>query len=76
MCLSAPKPPASPVIPPPPPAPPPAEQSPVAPIIDDEGKRRASKERDSLKTQRRGTRALRIDLNIPGSGSGLNVPRE
>ncbi len=87
MCLSKPKPPqiiqvpvssgksggsgsgSSPI--PPPPSPP--EPTPEAPVLNDEERRKKSD--DSMKSaQRSGTRSFRIDLLIPGPGSGINIP--
>jgi hypothetical protein len=42
-----------------------------APVI---GKKRKD-EADALATANRGTSSLRINLNVPASGAGLNLPR-
>jgi hypothetical protein len=62
-------------IPPIPPPPPPPEPTPTAPVIQSDEQARKQKTESNLQAARRtGTRALRIDLLIPGPGSGLNVP--
>ncbi len=53
-----------------PPPPPPPEPAPEAPVLNDERR----KQQDVRKARKSGTRALRIDLSIPGSASGLNIP--
>jgi hypothetical protein len=55
---------------PPPPAPP--EETAEQPVIE-EGALRAGED-DEAGGKRTGTRSLRIDLNIGGGGSNLNVP--
>ncbi len=75
MCGSKPKvPKIKPVTPPPvPPPPSPPEPSPEAPVLNSE--RKKDKTDNRLRNARRkGTRGLRIDLLIPGPGSGLNIP--
>ncbi len=72
MCTSKPKVPKiepvkPPELPPPPPAP---EPTPEAPVLNDDNRKR----KDQKKAKRSGTRSLRIDLSIPGSASGLNIP--
>lgn len=69
MC-SAPKIPPAPKIEPPPPPPPPAAAAPTAPLI-----KTVSEKIRGKGSKKRGTAALRNDLNIPGSGRGLNIPR-
>jgi hypothetical protein len=66
----------APDIPVPAPAPPPPADAPVAPALN-EGARRTASQAEDLKAKRKGTRGLRIDLQIggAGNGTGLNVPR-
>jgi hypothetical protein len=56
---------------PPPPPPPAPEAPPTAPVIDP-----AKKNTDNAgAAKKKGTSALRIDLNVGGSGkTGLNIP--
>lgn len=56
-----------------PPPPPPPEPTPEAPVLNDEERRKKS-DSSIQSAQRSGTRAFRIDLLIPGPGSGLNIP--
>jgi hypothetical protein len=88
MCMSKPKMPKIPkaaAIPPPaplPPPPPPPEPTPEAPVVtgmsgtsgDAEELRKRKTDSNLSSARRTGTRALRIDLLIPGFGSGLNIP--
>jgi len=72
MCLGSrqqsPPPPAPPV-----PAPPPPNDAPVAPILNDKNKE-STNANSVVAGQRRGVRALTIDMNTAGS-SGLAIPR-
>ena len=77
MCGSKPKMPKIPAVQPTPlpPVPPPPEPTPTAPVIQSDEQARKQKTESNMQSARRaGTRALRIDLLIPGPGSGLNVP--
>lgn len=78
MCGSKPKVPkipAPPPAPPLPPPPPPPEPTPTAPLSQEDEQARKRKTDSNLQSARRsGTRALRIDLLIPGPGTGLNLP--
>ena len=81
MCGSKPKapkiPPVQPAstLPPLPPPPPPPEPTPTAPLSqEDEQARKKKTESNLTSAKRSGTRSLRIDLLIPGPGSGLNIP--
>jgi hypothetical protein len=77
MCGSKPKMPKIPAVQPTPlpPVPPPPEPTPTAPVIQTDEQARKQKTESNMQSARRtGTRALRIDLLIPGPGSGLNVP--
>lgn len=58
----------------PPPAPPPPEPTPEAPVTEEGVKRTGAKSKQ--KAARKGTSALKIDINLaqPG-GKGLNIPR-
>ncbi|NCC41963.1 MAG: hypothetical protein EOM21_21665 [Gammaproteobacteria bacterium] len=62
--------------PPPAQAPPPPEDAPIAPALNEDARRTVS-EAETVKSKRKGTRGLRIDLQIGGtnSGTGLNIPR-
>jgi len=53
--------------------PPPPEPTPEAPELNDD-RRRQKNESGQRAAKRSGTRSLRIDLLIPGPGSGLNLP--
>lgn len=53
-----------------PPPPPPPEPTPEAPVLNDERR----KQQDTKKARRSGTRSLRIDLSIPSSAAGINIP--
>jgi len=57
----------------PPPAPPP-EKTPESAIMNEDGGK-ATSTNNTIKAKRTGTSALRIDLSIPGTGQGLNVPQ-
>ena len=72
MCSSKPKvPKIQPVKPPElPPPPPPPEPTPEAPVLNDPNRKR----KDDRNARRSGTRTLRIDLSIPGSATGINIP--
>lgn len=77
MCGSKPKMPKIPAVQPTPlpPVPPPPEPTPTAPLSQEDEQARKRKTDSNLASARRsGTRSLRIDLLIPGPGSGLNVP--
>lgn len=78
MCGSKPKAPKIPKVqpaPPLPPPPPPPEPTPTGPVIQNDEQARKQKTESTMQSARRsGTRALRIDLLIPGPGSGLNIP--
>jgi hypothetical protein len=73
MCSSKPKVPkiqpvqAPPPLPPPPPRP---EPTPEAPVLNYDTRKR----QDERKAKRSGTRSLRIDLSIPSSAAGINIP--
>lgn len=78
MCGSKPKAPKIPKVepaPPLPPVPPPPEPTPTTPLSQEDEQARKRKTDSNLASARRsGTRSLRIDLLIPGPGSGLNIP--
>ncbi len=57
-----------------PPPPPPPEPTAEAPVLNDERLEKSRSQNKLRQARRRGTRSLRIDLLIPASGSGLNVP--
>lgn len=58
-----------------PPPPPPPEATAEAPVLA-QGDKSSTNDSTKARANRRGTKALRNDLTIPGpSGQGLNVPR-
>lgn len=71
MCLGpkAPKAPKIPAPEPTPPPPPPPEPTPIAPTISSE-----LKQSSEAATKQKGRKALRIDIGVPGTGSGANIP--
>ncbi len=70
MCMGSQKPPKAKEPLPPPPPPPPAPEAPPAPPV--QSGREA--EETSTRNKKTGTSSLRIDLNLGGGGTGLNIP--
>lgn len=74
MCMSKPKAPkAAPPQTPPPPPPPAPEAPPQSPALNADTAAQRNSDANT-KARRTGTQSLRIDLNLGGGGTGLNIP--